>query len=283
VRRAVDDQRSLLENAGLHVELALAPQPVFVDADSNRLAQAIGNLLQNAAKFTGEGGKVSAAVRASGDSASIEIADSGVGIAPELIARLFEPFVQADRTLDRSKGGLGLGLALVKGIVELHGGAVIAHSEGFGKGSQFVVRLPRAVGERAKAEHDVTQARRSARRVLLIEDNADAAETLREVLGLLGHEVAIAYNGPEGLAKAREVPPDVVLCDIGLPAMDGFDVARAFRADEAFEQVFLVALSGYALPEDIQRARDAGFHSHLAKPADLQKLMQVLGEAARER
>jgi signal transduction histidine kinase len=282
VRRTVDDQRSLFEQAGVHVELRLAPKPVFVDADSHRLAQAIGNVLQNAAKFTGEAGQVRASVSASADTASITIADTGVGIAPEVLAHLFEPFVQADRTRDRSKGGLGLGLALVKGIIELHDGDVLARSEGFGRGSQFVLHLPLAVAGVAGTEPERTSVGRRGRRVLLIEDNVDAAETLGEVLGLLGHDVAIAFSGPDGLAMAREHRPDVVLCDIGLPVMNGLEVARAFRADAALSHIFLVALSGYALPEDIQRAMDAGFHSHLAKPADLAKLKRVLDDAARE-
>jgi signal transduction histidine kinase/ActR/RegA family two-component response regulator len=282
VRRTLDDQRSLFEQAGVRVEQRFTSQPVYVEVDSNRLAQAIGNLLQNAAKFTGAGGEVSTSVGVDSDCATITIADSGVGIAPEMIARVFEPFVQAGRTLDLSKGGLGLGLALVKSIIELHGGEVVARSGGFGRGAQFVLWLPLAGEGIVEVELERTPIRRRGRRVLLIEDNIDAAVTLSEVLELLAHDVAIAYSGPEGLAKAREMRPEVVLCDLGLPTMDGFDVARAFQADATLKRTLLVALSGYALPEDIQRAMEAGFHLHLAKPADVAKLKQVLDEVSRD-
>jgi two-component system CheB/CheR fusion protein len=192
------------------------------------------------------------------------------------MARLFRPFSQADATLDRSKGGLGLGLALVKGLVELHGGTITAHSAGLGQGSEFVVRLPLALeeGETDTPAHASTPGRR--RRVLIIEDNIDAADSLREALEFSEHEVEVAYNGPAGIAKARKYKPEVVFCDIGLPGMDGFDVARAFRADIALKDAYLVALSGYAQPEDVLRASDAGFDQHLAKPPSLERLEQTL-------
>jgi len=241
----------------------------------------VSNLLQNAAKFTPRGGRVTVTVAPEPATglAAVRVADTGAGMAREVMAHLFEPFVQADPALDRSKGGLGLGLALVKGLVELHGGSVEAESAGLGRGSEFTVRLPldrTAPGARAPAE---PTAARMRRRVLVIEDNADAAETLRDLLALDGHEVEVAGNGPDGLARAREFHPDVVLCDIGLPGMDGYEVARAFRADEALRETRLVALSGYALPEDQHRAAEAGFERHLAKPASLEALDRVLGGA----
>ncbi len=280
VRRALEDQRSLLEANGVLLDLDAIPGRVLVNADRNRLAQVVDNLLQNAGKFTARGGTVRASVSVErvARRAVIRVADTGAGMASETLARLFQPFMQADATLDRSKGGLGLGLALVKGLVELHGGTVSAHSDGLGKGAEFVVRLPLETLAHENARRVATNGETKRRRVLIIEDNVDAADSLREVLSFDDHEVEVAYNGPDGLARAREFDPEVVLCDIGLPGMDGFEVARAFRSDEALRDAFLVALSGYALPEDLLRAREAGFDRHLAKPPSLEKLEELLAE-----
>jgi len=283
VRRAIDDHGLQFEKNELCVEFCPAPKPVFVDGDGNRLAQVVGNLLQNAAKFTGPGGCARLSVSADSEAkwAVIRVADTGIGLDQQMLARLFQPFAQADTTLDRSKGGLGLGLALVKGLVDLHGGTITAHSAGLGQGAEFVVRLPLALGEGA-ADGPVrsrTLAPGGRRRVLVIEDNIDAAETLREALEFGEHEVEVAYNGPAGIAKAHKFRPEVVFCDIGLPGMDGFAVARAFRADDGLKRTYLVALSGYALPEDVQHALEAGFDQHLAKPPNLESLEQALARA----
>ncbi|MBI5500707.1 MAG: GAF domain-containing protein [Deltaproteobacteria bacterium] len=279
VRRTVEDQRSLFQRAEVRLEADLPAAPLWVDADATRVAQIVGNLLQNAAKFTAQGGTTH--VRLQPDpvrgQAVLRVADTGVGMAPETLAGLFQPFMQAGQTLDRSLGGLGLGLALVKGLVELHGGEVGADSKGLGKGAEFVVRLPLDPAPPAEAVAGRTSSPPLRRRVLVIEDNVDAAETLRDALELGGHDVAVAYNGPDGLARAKLAPPEVVLCDIGLPGMDGFDVARAFRDDERLRSVFLVALSGYAQPEDLRRAAEAGFQRHLAKPPSFEKLDELLG------
>jgi two-component system CheB/CheR fusion protein len=243
------------------------------------LAQVVGNLLQNAAKFTPRGGRAMVSVSADPfeRQAIIRVADTGVGMSPAVVARLFQPFMQADTTLDRSKGGLGLGLALVKGIVELHGGQIRAWSDGPGKGSEFVVRLPLATPEAvAAAAASGAAVGHVRRRVLIIEDNIDAADSLREVLEFGDHVVSVAYNGSEGLERVREFGPDVVLCDIGLPGMDGYEVARAVRAHDATAGIVLVSLSGYALPEDLRRASEAGFDLHLAKPPNLEQLEQLL-------
>jgi two-component system CheB/CheR fusion protein len=277
VRRTIEDHRSLFEANGVALEVQLAPDPILVRVDGPRMAQVIGNLLQNAAKFTARGGR--ARVSVSRDDAErravVEVADTGVGIPPDLVGRLFEPFIQAERTLDRSKGGLGLGLALVKSLVEMHGGDVSARSDGVGRGSEFRVRLPVAedAGAVPRAQRRTARHRR---RILVIEDNPDTASSLREALELGGHVVAVAYDGAEGIARAREFRPEVVVCDLGLPGMDGYAVARALRADDAFRGVHLVALSGYALPDDVQRAAQAGFDGHLAKPASLDRLEEVL-------
>jgi PAS domain S-box-containing protein len=279
VRRTVDDHRSLFEEAGIGVRATFAGEHLPITGDPARLAQVVGNLLHNAAKFTPAGGQVGVATECatSRSRAMLRITDTGAGMEPAMLRRLFQPFMQADTTLDRTSGGLGLGLALVKGLVEMHGGEVRAHSDGPGKGAEFVVELPldsTAIEETGA----VAAAARRGRRVLVIEDNVDAADSLRAVLEFQEHLVEVACDGPEGLAKAREFKPDVVLCDIGLPGMDGFEVARAFRSDESLSGIVLVALSGYALPEDLQRATDAGFQRHLAKPASPEKLEQVLAE-----
>ena len=207
--------------------------------------------------------------------AVVKISDTGVGIAPEVLAKLFQPFMQADQTLDRSQGGLGLGLALVKGLVELHGGSVAVYSEGLGKGTEFVVRLALAEAETTSLPRS-ERPPRSRRRILVIEDNIDAADTLREALELCDHEVQVAYDGLAGFDKARKFMPDVVFCDIGLPGMDGYAVARALRANAASRGLFIVALSGYTQPEDLQRADQAGFDGHLAKPPSIEMIEELL-------
>jgi two-component system CheB/CheR fusion protein len=211
--------------------------------------------------------------------AMLRVRDTGAGLDPEMLARLFAPFTQAERTLDRSKGGLGLGLALVKGLIELHGGEVAVHSEGLGQGTEFLVRLPIIPAPHVlRPEPAAAPPPPARRRVLIIEDNLDAALSLYEALELGGHEVAVAHQGPEGLAKAAELRPDVILCDIGLPGMDGYEVARRLRADPALAGVLLVALSGYALPEDLQRAAAAGFDRHIAKPPSLEQLDELVAK-----
>ena len=279
VRRALDDHRTLFEQHEVRLEAVLSPSPLFVNADGARLAQVIGNLLQNAVKFTHRDGKVTVSVAGdSSERAVIRVADTGVGMPPEVLPRLFQPFMQADTTLDRSRGGLGLGLALSKGLVELHGGEIGAHSAGINKGSEFTVCLPLDDTSAVEARDSREQVPHRSRRVLIIEDHVDLAEGLRELLEFDGHEVSVAYSGAEGLAKACEFLPEILLCDIGLPGMDGYAVARAFRADEVLREVYLVALTGYALPEDLQRAADAGFDRHLAKPPDLEALERMLAE-----
>ncbi len=275
VRRAVEDHRALFQGAQVRLELEPNPEPLHVDADPTRLAQIMGNLLQNAVKFTPPGGRTRVSVGVDRGHAEVRVADDGVGMTAEVLAALFQPFVQADQTLDRSQGGLGLGLAMVKGLAQLHGGAVEARSDGPGRGSEVVVRLPLSPTAPAGAgASDRPEAPR--RRILVIEDNVDAAQSLADVLELGGHEVAVAYDGPAGLARARAFKPEFVFCDIGLPGMDGFEVARAFRSDEALDGAYLVALTGYALPEDQERAVQAGFRRHLAKPPSLEAILELL-------
>ncbi len=276
VRRTVEDHRAMFDRSSVTLEVDVAPSPVWVLADRTRIAQIVGNLLQNAAKFTLPGGRVCVAVSVTDASATVRVRDDGVGMAPETLARLFQPFMQADNSLDRSRGGLGLGLALVKGLVELHGGSIEAQSEGLGKGTLLVMRLPRQTQPSSRSD-DARKIRPTQRRVLIIEDNVDAADSLREMLELSGHEVVVAYEGTSGLARVRSFRPDVVLCDIGLPGMDGYQIARAIREDDSLHRLCLVALSGYALPEDQRRAREVGFDRHLAKPPGAETLESLMG------
>ncbi len=277
--RCVEDQHSEFTKAGVELILQPAARPLWICGDRTRLAQVIGNLLQNAAKFCPEGGQtfVSLDTDASGQNALLRVRDTGRGISPELQAHLFEPFVQARSSLDRNKGGLGLGLAVAKGLVELHGGALRAHSGGLDQGATFAVTLPLdAPAEELRRGTPEAFASQCLRRVLVVEDNRDAAVTLRDLLVLGGHRVELAYDGRAAVAKARSFAPDVVICDIGLPGMNGFEVARALRAEPGPSRPILVAVSGYARPEDVARGKEAGFDAHLAKPLGIEALSQLL-------
>ncbi len=278
VRRAVEDHRALFVESGLDLREAIPSGSLSVEADRARLAQALGNLLLNAAKFTPPGGEVVVSVEAdeAGGQGIVRVRDNGAGITRDMLPRIFEAFTQADTTLERSKGGLGLGLLLVKGVIEMHGGTVSAASEGPGKGAELTVRLPLAVDVAPSVAPAASPPRPARRRVLVIEDNRDAAASLRDVLSLGEHTVEIAYSGPEGIEKARVLRPDLILCDIGLPGMDGYEVARALRADPALRDVTLAALTGYAGPEDVARSTAAGFDVHLAKPPNLERLERLL-------
>lgn len=280
VRATVDDYRSLLKSAGLDIQMHLPDQSLFMEGDPTRVAQVIGNILHNASKFTDKGGHVSVAVdRAeNGVSALVRIRDTGIGMEPAMLARMFDTFSQADGSLDRSRGGLGLGLALVKGLVELHGGWVQAASEGLGRGTELQICFPLTTEpvhlEPAEPAGDDGA---SARRILVIEDNVDAAESMKMLLVLAGHQVEVALNGTTGLEAAKRNRPEVVLCDIGLPGgMDGYAVARSMRQDQNLANVFLIATTGYGQDEDRRRCREAGFNAHLTKPVEFTELQQVL-------
>jgi PAS domain S-box-containing protein len=267
VRETTDDLRSLFQQSQVDLRIELVPGPLRVDADPARISQVLGNLLQNSLKFTPAGGLVTVSLATTtGGFAELSVCDTGVGIETGEVDRMFEPFVQAANSLARTEGGLGLGLALVKGLVELHGGFVEAQSQGPGTGTRVVVRLPLSSGD-AASKADAPAAVGAGRRiVVVIEDNRDAAQTLADLLALHGHDVRLAHDGTSGLALARELGADAVLCDIGLPDMDGYAVARALRADARTRPIRLVALSGYAQPEERRRAREAGFDLHIAKP-----------------
>ena len=279
VRRTGEDHRKLLEAAGLTLAVEVPPGPVWVRGDPTRLSQVVGNLLNNAAKFSDPGGRVAVRVEADegGRRAAVTVRDTGIGIEADMLPRVWETFAQADRSIHRSRGGLGLGLALVKGLVELHGGTVQAASAGPGRGAEFTFWLPLEQDAAAlgASPADLPHAGR-ALRVLIVEDNRDAAETLRVFLELSGHEVMVAHTGLEGLEAARNLRPGVVLCDLGLPGLDGYGVARALRADPATVQARLIAVSGYGQEEDQRRCREAGFDLHMTKPVDPVSLRRLL-------
>lgn len=278
VRHVVADYASGFASKRVRLEPELPVEPLWVRGDTARLVQVLGNFLGNALKFTESGDEVVIGARREGHAARLYVRDTGVGLAPELQSHLFEPFVQGAQTLDRNPGGLGLGLAMAKGLIELHGGTIEAHSEGSGCGSEFAAELPLVAAPTSLPE--VTHARQQERRrVLVIEDQTDAAETLRAALELEGHDVQIASNGDAGLQCARQVHPDVVLCDIGLPHMNGYEVAQAFRHDRMLSDIYLVAVTGYALPRDVQHAIEAGFDRHIAKPLDLTRLGEIIAAA----
>jgi PAS domain S-box-containing protein len=275
VRETVDSHRGALEAANLRLQSDLAAGPLLVSGDRRRLEQVVGNLLDNARKFTPPGGSVSVRLAQRAEAATLTVADSGIGMDAELLQKAFHVFSQGDRSLERTSGGLGLGLALVKGLVDLHGGEVRAMSAGPRRGTQVTVEMPidRSAAQPADAANTGAGQRL---RVLVIEDNVDAAESLQTLLKLAGHEVQTALSGPSGLAVAERFRPEVVLCDIGLPGMDGYAVARALRAAPATASTHLVALTGYGQDDDRRRGQDAGFDDYLTKPADFRTLQRVM-------
>lgn len=263
-----------------HVVLStvVPDQPVWLLGDRVRLTQIIGNLLANALKYTPQGGRVTIQVGSEDGHAVLQVADTGQGIPADLLPHVFEPFWQGEQSMDRSQGGLGLGLALVKNLTELHGGSVRATSEGHGKGTRVTVHLPLSSSSvRSASESPVIE--RAPLRLVLIEDNEDSAEMLQQMLGLAGHSVGVANSGPQGIALMHERQPDAVICDLGLPeGMSGFDVARQVRGDKRLQGIKLLALSGYGRSEDKARSIEAGFDVHLTKPIDIGTLQRVLRE-----
>jgi signal transduction histidine kinase/CheY-like chemotaxis protein len=310
VREVAEDQRAALERAGLMLHYELPPEPVWVMGDPTRLAQVLGNLLQNALKFTDPGGEVGVrcSVLGVGCSASdgsdgsdgsdripntehrtpttehpipntavVVVHDTGIGIEAELLPHLFESFIQAERSLERSRGGLGLGLALVKGLVELHGGSVAGHSDGPGCGAAFTLHLPLTeAAPPREGESPAAPLPSGAWRLLLVEDDPDAATSLQELLEALGCQVTVAYTGTAGIELAQQIQPEVVLCDLGLPGIDGCEVAVRLRQLPATAAACLIAISGYGQEEDRRRSQEAGFDRHLTKPIDIDELRRIL-------
>jgi len=280
IDQAVEASRAQYRSMDQELTVSLPSEPVYLNADPTRLAQVVGNLLNNAHKFTDVGGRISVAVEREGAQVVIRVKDTGVGIAAEHLAGIFEMFTQVESSLERSRSGLGIGLTLVKTLVEMHGGTVEAHSDGPGRGSEFVVRLPvlRDVPESlspAAPEHlDASPVVR--RRVLIVDDNRDAAEWLATLLSLSGHETHIALDGDQAVKAAERLLPDAILLDIGLPRIDGYEVCRRIREQPWGRGLMIVALTGWGQEEDRQKSKEAGFNTHLVKPVDDEVIMNLL-------
>jgi signal transduction histidine kinase len=286
VAQAVEASRPFLEARRHHFDIQMPDEPIFVQADPTRLSQVILNLLNNAAKYTEDGGYINLSVERSGAEVVLRIRDNGMGIPPEMLPKIFELFVQGERTLDRAQGGLGIGLTVVRRLVELHGGSVQAFSEGSGRGSEFVIRLPTMPapltpagnGQAGEREHrDGRSGKPGLRwRILIVDDNRDSAESLATLLQMFGHEVRTAYDGETGLSVAEQFSPDIILLDIGLPRLSGLEAARRIRHDLGLHDALLIAMTGYSQEEDKRRSREAGFNAHLVKPVDLGELRALL-------
>jgi CheY-like chemotaxis protein len=286
IERAIEATRTLIDSRGHELTLRLPTDPVRLEADPTRLEQVIANLLNNSAKYTMPGGRIWVNAAVEGGEAVVRVRDNGIGVPPDVLDRVFEPFVQSEGSLARSEGGLGIGLTLVRSLVEMHGGSVEAHSPGLGQGSEFVLRLPaRLPAEKAPppaTEPAVPFASRGLR-VLVVEDNLDAAESLAALVRLWGHDVRVVHDGLAAIEAAQEQRPEVVLLDIGLPGLDGYQVARKLREEVHLDGTMLVAMTGYGQPEDRRRSREAGIHHHFVKPVEpfvLRTLLANLGAPA---
>ncbi len=290
VGRAVESARPLIDANRHTLTVSLPDEPLPLTADPTRLEQVFANLLNNAAKYTERGGAIRLEAERQGGEVVVRVRDTGFGIPPQVLPHVFDLFTQADRTLDRAQGGLGIGLTLVKRLVEMHRGSVAAHSEGAGKGSEFVVRLPlaaRAVGREGSRGREPAAAAPAGPghcRVLVVDDNKDAADSLAMLLRVWGHEVRTSHDGQSALKAARSYRPDIVLLDIGLPGLDGYEVAAELRKEFGEGEMLLVALTGYGQDEDRSRSARAGFNQHWVKPVDpeaLQALLAARGQAAK--
>ena len=284
VARAMETAQPLIEAQGHQLETSLPSESLLLDGDPVRLAQVVGNLLTNAAKYTESGGRIWLTARREGHEAVLRVRDDGIGIAPDVLPRIFELFMQVDHAATRSQGGLGIGLTLVKNLLGLHGGTITAHSDGLGKGAEFVVRLPlstRRVQEGRDTGLTAPPSSPSGHRLLVVDDNQDAADSLAMLLELQGHEVRVAHSGPAALEITKGYAPDVVFLDIGMPGMDGYDVARRLRQQPGLENVVLAALTGWGQQEDRRRTADAGFDHHLVKPPEPKAVEGVLAQLKR--
>jgi two-component system CheB/CheR fusion protein len=279
VASALETCRPLAAARGQELAVQLPPQPLWLDADPVRLAQVLTNLLHNASKYTPEGGWIELTAAAEDGTVAVRVRDNGAGMTPEVLASAFDLFVQGPRPIDRAQGGLGLGLTLVRRLVELHGGSVGAASEGPGRGSTVVVRLP-AAAPAADAPELAAEAAPPAgvrpRRVLVVDDNQDASDSLALLLRIDGHEVETAADGLAALAAAERFRPDVILLDLGLPGIDGYEVARRLRERPDFDGTRIVAVSGYGQPEDRERSRAAGIEEHLLKPVEPRRIRELV-------
>jgi signal transduction histidine kinase/CheY-like chemotaxis protein len=284
VRRTARVAESAVASQKHELIVDVACQPVLIDADPVRMEQVVNNLLTNAIKYTAPGGKIQLSVKSRDGQAVLSVRDNGMGMPRELLPRVFDLFTQSDRALDRSQGGLGIGLTLVRSLVEMHDGQVTAHSEGPGTGSEFIIRLPQLQPQTLPAQTPAVPSGNGhsnghARRILIIEDQADARRALQRLLQIWGHHVDVAEDGPRGVETAATCNPDLALVDVGLPGLDGYEVARRIR-EKLGATIRLVALTGYGQPEDKQRAYDAGFDQHLVKPVDRDELERTVKQAS---
>ena len=279
VNAAVEVSRPAIDAAGHTLAIDIPSDPLWLDADFTRLSQVVGNLLNNAAKYTPDGGRIGISARPEGDFAVIRVSDNGIGIPAEKQSEVFQLFAQVANHLDRAKGGLGIGLALVKQLVAMHGGTVDAESAGVGKGSVFTVRMPLATGSGQVAEPKQTTGEQEAAaslKVLVVDDNVDVAQTIGWMLETIGHDYRLVHDGRQALGAAKEYRPDVVLLDIGLPGMDGYAVCRAFRQDDLLKDTTIIAQTGWGQSRDKTLASEAGFDHHLTKPVALAELERIL-------
>jgi signal transduction histidine kinase/ActR/RegA family two-component response regulator len=285
IHHGVEACRPNIDAAHQELTVELPREPLYLNADPARLAQVVGNLLVNASKFTDHGGRIWLSVAHEGEQAVIRVRDNGIGIPPDQLRRVFDMFSQVDHSLERSTTGLGIGLALAKDLVELHGGTVEAFSAGVGHGSEFAVRLPLLIRSPEPADARPTDAgltRSTPRRILVVDDNRDAATSLAMLLKIAGHETHVANDGLEAFEAASTVNPDLVLLDIGLPKLNGYEVARRIRQQPWGGEIVLVALTGWGQDEDRQKSKDAGFNHHLVKPVEPAVLGNLLAELSPE-
>ncbi|TMQ71381.1 MAG: response regulator [Candidatus Eisenbacteria bacterium] len=290
VQRALETSRPLIDAAGHRFTLELPSIPMWLDADPLRLTQAIANILNNAAKYTDQGGDISLLITREGSDAVLSVRDTGIGISVENLPRVFEIFAQAVPALERSRGGLGIGLSLVRSIIQMLGGHIEARSHGAGQGSEFVVRLPIATGPGSAPREDdpieeLSTTTPGRLRVVVGDDNADALESLGMMLGIVGYEVHLAHDGLEAVEVAQAVLPDVILLDIGMPRLNGYEAARRIRAEPWGKNIVLVALTGWGQSEDRMRAAEAGFDHHCVKPVEfsvLRNLLPLVGSTRQE-
>lgn len=276
---AVDSSRPMFDGMRHELRFVAPGHPIFVAGDAVRLTQVFCNLMNNAAKYTNHGGHITVAIDADEGHAVVSVKDDGIGIAPNLLSSVFDMFMQVDRSTRRAQGGLGIGLTLVKSLVGMHGGSVEARSDGPGLGSEFLVRLPRIPAVAAAADATRQVAPLPARRILIVDDSRDGGESLSALLRVLGAEVSLVHSGRAALHAVESFRPDIVLLDIGLPGMDGYEVARRIRANRANRGIMLIALTGWGQEEDRQRSAAAGFNHHLVKPADIDQLRHLLSVA----
>jgi CheY-like chemotaxis protein/nitrogen-specific signal transduction histidine kinase len=282
IARALETSRPNIDARKHHLNVSLPQEPIRLEGDLIRLAQVVSNLLNNAAKFTEEGGQIWLTAESQEGEIVLRVRDNGVGIPADLLPRIFDLFTQADRSLDRSQGGLGIGLSLARSIVEMHGGQVEAASAGLGQGSEFTVRLPLLAeatpqSGRESATRTGSAATPRRYRILVVDDNVDSAESMAFLLKFSGHEVQIAHDGPSAIETALLFLPQVLLLDIGLPGMSGYEVARRLRERPEMRNAALLALTGYGQEEDRRRSKEAGFDHHLVKPVDPKLLETLIG------